>query len=208
MHRRRGLKGKMMKRLGKFVLAAAAPAMMLAGCNASGGSADADGDGTISEEEMAGATEGLTKLQPGEYKITTELVSAEGPDATPEQIEKARAEMAMASRMTPPRCISEDDGDDGILTIAKQMQQGNCETTKMVSSSDTFDAEMFCKDASGEATLAMEGETKKTSSTMTVRIQQKSSAQDAEMNGAVMRVSMERTGDCGAASGGAAKKAG
>ena len=198
----------MMKRLGKFVLAAAAPAMMLAGCNASEGSADADGDGTISEEEMAGATEGLTKLQPGEYKMAMELVSIQDASLSEEEIKQAKEGFAMMSNMAPPRCITAEEGDEGIMALAKEMQRGDCETTKMVSDANKFDAEMTCKGPQGDAIVAMEGTATETSSTMTMTMNQPAGQEADGPKSAVMRISMERTGDCGAASGGAAKKAG
>lgn len=192
-----------MNRTTKFALFVAAPALMLAGCNAAEeGTADADGDGKISSEEMAGAAKALTKLQPGEYKMSMELLEIEDANLSEEDIKKAKEGFAMMSNMAPPRCITGEEEDEGMMGLAKEMQNGDCETTKLNSSASKIDAEMTCSGPNGTATVVLDGTASETSSSMTMTMSQPEGQDAGGPKKAVMRIGMERTGDCQAEAAG------
>ena len=63
-----------------------AAAMLLAACG--GGEADADGDGNLSEEELAAEASGLIQPEPGQYSASLELLEFDAPGMPPEAKEQ------------------------------------------------------------------------------------------------------------------------
>lgn len=181
-----------------FLLALSASAALLAGCSVADSekSGDTDGDGVFSADEVTAASERLQKLTPGEYKLSMELVEIVDSSMSEEDITQAKEGLAMMSEMAPAKCVTGEGEDEGIVNLAKEMQSGDCETTRLSSSVSEIDAEMTCTAPQGTTTVALTGTARETSSEMTMTMTQPLADGATEQKKAVMRVSMKRTGDC------------
>ena len=168
--------------------------LALAACGESGGSADADGDGVISAEEMTAAVADREPLQPGMYQMSMELLELEDPTMTPEELEQGRAMFQMIGSMAPAQCMTAEDLDGGMMDVAEQMQSGDCQITSMNTSGDTMNAEMSCQsDTGGTANVSLESTQTGTSSQMTMTASEETEQGPKRL---VMQIGLERTGDC------------
>lgn len=167
--------------------------LVLAACGESG-SADADGDGVISAEEMSAAVADREPMQPGEYRLSMEVLELEDPESTPEELQQARAFFEMMGSMAPPQCMTAEDLDGGMMDVAEQMQSGDCQITSMNTSGPNMNAEMSCQsDGGGTANVTIDSTQTATSSEMTMTAVENSDAGDKRLS---MRIGMERIGDC------------
>lgn len=167
--------------------------LVLSACGDSG-NADADGDGVVSTEEMSAAVADREPMQPGEYRLSMELVELVDPESSPQELEQARAFFGMMGSMAPPQCMTAEELDGGMMDVAEGMQSGDCEVTSMNVSGADMNAEMSCQSNSGGiATVTIAGTQTSTSSEMTMTAVEPSDAGDKRLT---MRIGMERIGDC------------
>ena len=178
-------------RFSKF-LAVSAATVALAACGGSG-NADADGDGRVSAEEMKNAAADMEPLQPGEYKMSMELVELEDPTVTPEELEQAKSFFGMMSSMAPAKCMTAEELENPMVDLADNMQDGDCEVTSMNASGGNMKAEMSCSGDKGAADVTLESTSTATSSQMTMTAVETTEQGPKRM---VMKIGMERQGDC------------
>lgn len=172
------------------IVLVAAVGCLLAGCS-SEVDADADGDGTVSQAEMAAMADSAIRPDPGQYRSTTELIEADIPGAPANMVEMMKSGMA---NQTTEYCLTQEEADKGFEEMAKGSQDGECTTSKFVVNGGDIDAEMSCKAGSGEMRMTMDGTGTTTSMDMTMTMEGEIPGMgDAKM---VMRVQSERIGDC------------
>jgi len=169
-----------------------AAAILLAAC---GGDAD---DGTVSGDEVAAEAAGAIKLQPGQYRTTSEMLEFNIPGASDAVKQAAQAQMGGAAEVAKPilTCLTpEQVAANGPEQMAKSMAQGNCTVARFDVTGGTISSEMQCTGADGITTkVQMDGQMTSTSSTMTM-------TQEINMGAIGMaqlkaRVTSERVGDC------------
>lgn len=170
------------------ILAATA---VLAACSDSG-TADTDGDGTISSEEIAAEARDAVRPDPGQYRSTTQLVDVEMPGAPPEMVDMMRANM---SNRTSEFCLTEEEVNEGFEAMAKRSQDGDCTFSKFDVDGGDIDAEMSCSMPQGsDMRMTMQGTGTPTSSDMTMTMEGELPGMgNAKMT---MKVTNERIGDC------------
>ncbi len=178
----------------RIVLAAPiALGLVLAACGETG-SADADGDGVISAEEMSAAVADREPMQPGNYQLSMEVLELEDPDSSPEELQQARAFFEMMGSMAPPQCMSEEDLNGGMMEVAESMQNGDCEITSLTTSGNDMNAEMTCEaGGGGSANVTVDSTQTATSSEMTMTAVEAADGGERRLS---MRIGMERVGDC------------
>ena len=173
------------------ILAASAVALSLAGCS-SETDADVDGDGVVSQEQMAEAAKYAVKPAPGKYKSTARLVDVDIPGAPDNVVEMMRGSMG---EQTSETCLTQEDADKGFEEMAKGSQNGDCTTNKFVVNGGDIDAEMTCAiPGQGEMKMTMDGTGTSTNMDMTMTM-------EGEMPGMgpakmTMKIVSERIGDC------------
>ncbi|WP_324826832.1 DUF3617 domain-containing protein [Qipengyuania zhejiangensis] len=175
----------------RMIFLAGAAALSLSACGSDG--ADADGDGTISNEEVAEAARDMVKPLAGQYRATTELVSFEAPGAPPEAVEMMRGAMSRSFEY----CMSQEDADKGFEEMARESQDDSCKFEKFDVDGGSIDAVMACSGGSGEEMrMTMQGNGTPTGSDMTMTMQGTIPGQgEGKM---VMNTKHERIGDCDA----------
>ncbi len=154
--------------------------------------ADADGDGVVSNEEMAEVSGEAIKPKPGQYRSTTKLINVEIPGAPPEAIEMMKGGM---DNQTSESCLTEEDAEKGFEEMAKGPQGDDCETTKFVMDGGKISAEMSCNAAGqGPMKMTLDGTGTETSMDMTMSMEGNMAGMgDMKMT---MNIASERIGDC------------
>jgi hypothetical protein len=172
-----------------------AAAILLAAC---GGDADADGDGSVSGEEIAAEAEGMVQPRPGQYRATLELLEFDAP-GMPESAKQQMQEI-FASGLSEGNsfCMTEADvAQNGPEEMVKNLAESDCTMNSFNVSGGTVVADMQCPGQGGvTSTVHMEGQMNAEGSTMTMDM-----SQEMPNVGATtmkMRVTSERTGDCAA----------
>ena len=170
-------------------------AILLAAC---GGDADADGDGSLSDDEVAAEAAGMVQPEPGQYRASLELLEFDAPNMPPEA--KAQMEQIFASGLAEGNsfCMTEADvAEGGPEEMVKNLAESDCTMNSFNVSGNTIVADMQCPGEGGATSkVRMEGEMRADGSTMTMDMEQ-----DIPGMGATkmkMRVTSERTGDCAA----------
>ena len=173
-----------------------AAAILLAACG--GGDPDADGDGALSEEELAAEAAGLVQPEPGQYRASLELLEFDAPGMPPEA--KEQMEQIFASGLAEGNtfCMTEADvAQGGPEEMVKNLAEGDCTMNSFNVSGNTVVADMQCPgQGGGTSKVRMEGQMRADGSTMTMDMEQ-----DVPNVGATtmkMRVTSERIGDCAA----------
>ena len=176
------------------IFAVATAATMLAAC--SDGNADTDGDGTVSTEELAAASQGMVKPQPGQYETTMEFVDMEIPGMNAEETEMMKSMMAGASGQSFSYCLTEEEAARGFEKMARMSENDDCEVAQFNASGGDLSASMTCAMNGTDAQIEMTGSGTETSSDMTMKMVTRS----PEIPGGEMRMTMrmksQRTGDC------------
>jgi hypothetical protein len=172
-----------------------AAGMALAAC--SGGGADKDGDGKITDQEVAAETAaGLP--DPGLYKVTVEIQELAIPGMPAGMGEEMKR--SMSANMATETCLTEADREEAIKTWGKPGGE-DCTYNKYQMSGGKIDADLSCKTPDG-GTMAyiMKGSLGSTGADMTVEGTQ----QGGDPNNAMrmkMRMKSERIGECAAGEG-------
>lgn len=175
-----------------FATSLAALTLGLTGC----GSADdpADSDKKISVEEAAErARDSGVKPEPGQYRVTMEVLEVDIPGAPESAIKMMRD---MMGGQTHEYCLTQEDVDKGFEEMARQSQDGECTFARFDVDGGNLDAKMTCShDGQGTMTMTMKGTGGATSSEM-----------DMVMEGSMggmgtstihMKAKHQRIGDCG-----------
>ena len=157
-----------MKQVMKTVTFAAVSAFALAACGGEAIDADADGDGEVTQAEVANAAQQLgddVKPQPGKYSSTVEFVSAEIPGAPDEMIDIMRAAAGNSFEF----CMTEEMAQEGFGEAMKSDQDDSCTISKMTIDAGEMDMVMACNpEGTGEVTVAMKGSVSPTSADITM----------------------------------------
>lgn len=172
-----------------------AAALMLAAC---GGSADEDGDGKLSEGEVAEAAEGMPKPLPGQYRTSAELVEFDIPGLPDEAKQQMQTAMAGGLAQANTTCLTKEQADkNGAEQMVKGLAEGNCTMQKFDVSGNSIVAEMQCAGEGGpQGQVRMEGQMAADSSNMTMEFDQElGGGQKAHIK---MRMNSQRIGDCAA----------
>lgn len=175
------------------LIVVAACSIALASCGSS--DADADGDGKISMEEAAAKSEDLVKPEPGQYRVTVEMVDLQMPGAPPEVQEMMKNAMDQGPQ-TNEHCLTAEDAAKGFEEMIKESQaQENCTFEKFDADGGNIDAVMVCQ-APGQpaARMTMKGVGTSTSSKMDMTMNV--TGPDGKEMKMVMKSSQERIGDC------------
>ncbi|BDW83192.1 hypothetical protein MACH24_26300 [Erythrobacter sp. Dej080120_24] len=182
-----------MKYSARFALLALGSAIALAACGDSG-TADADGDGTISADEMRDemARDGANlRPDPGNYKVTMTLSKAEIPGAPPQMMEM----MGSMMNNTFEYCLTPEEAEKGFEESLTEGQDESCKIEQFNLDGGKIEMAMSCSPAEGgEMRMTMNGNVSPTKSDINVVTQ----GNIAGMGEANIEMSMvqERIGDC------------
>ena len=177
----------------RFALTASA-ALALAACSSGSDEVDADGDGKVSSEEAKAAAGKVRPLQQGEYKMNMEIVDLVDPSMSEEEVAQAKQFFSSMSGMAPPRCLTQEEAEEGMMGVAETIQNGDCTVDNMTANEDGMQGEMTCKTASGNAKVTMDTTSTGTESQMSMNVVEPN-AEGGEKR-VTMKVGMTRTGDC------------
>ena len=175
-------------------LFAAAASIALAACGSS--DPDADGDGTISMAEAAEEAErsGMTKPEPGQYRVSMEVLEVDVPGAPPQAVEMMKN---MMGGQSSEYCLTPEDVEKGYEEMARQSQDGDCSFERFDAEDGELDAKMTCDiQGQGTSTMTMTGTTTPTSSQMEMTMQ--GNIEGMGESTIRMRSTHERIGDCAA----------
>lgn len=151
------------------------------------------GDSISVEEAAERAKESGVKPEPGEYRVTMEVLEVDIPGAPPEAVKMMRE---MMGGQTHQYCLTQDDVDKGFEEMARQSQDGDCSFERFDVDGGSLDAKMTCtQDGQGSVTMTMQGTGSATSSEMDMLM-------EGNMGGMGkssihMKARHERIGDCG-----------
>lgn len=172
-----------------------AAAILLAAC---GGDADADGDGKLSDDEVAAEAAGLVQPEPGQYSASLELLEFDAPGMPPEA--KGQMQQIFASGLAEGNsfCMTEEQvAQGGPEEMVKNLAESDCTMNSFNVSGNTIVADMQCPGEGGSTSkVRMEGQMRADGSTMTMDMEQNIPGVGATTM--KMRVTSERTGDCAA----------
>ncbi|OBV11999.1 DUF3617 domain-containing protein [Erythrobacter dokdonensis] len=165
---------------------------LVAGCSggADSGGADADGDGTVSAEEIATKVEAEgIKPEPGQYKATITMTAMEIPGMPADM-----AGHGTGMTTTTEYCLTQEDVQDGFEEMMKRGQNGDCSYESFNLDDGNFDAVMVCRTPEGDARMSMEGTATPTTSDFTATM----AMNVPEMGEGKMTFAAkhERIGDC------------
>jgi len=141
----------------RFVMIAAATAM-LAACGDSGG-ADADGDGSITAEEMAAeaASGGAVAMRPGRWEQKMQFTEVDMPGMSEGMADMMKGQMGQG--MTITHCLTEEDVKEPSPEMFRNAGQDNCTFQEYDRSGNTMRMRMSCdSQGGGKVNVAMTGE--------------------------------------------------
>ncbi|MEL7738349.1 DUF3617 domain-containing protein [Citromicrobium bathyomarinum] len=184
----------------RTLLAASACLALLAACSDGAsdtpGSADANGDGDISSEEVAAevasAGDAIT-MRPGQWENTIEFTEFDIP-GVPANVKDMMAKQ-MGSSVTTKSCLTQEDADRPNADFFGGDKNENCTYDTFDHSGGKLTLRMTCKtDDGGTAKIAMDGAFADESFTLTMdhRISGTQTG-DVTMKG---RITGKRIGDC------------
>lgn len=176
----------------QFALPLVAITLGLSAC----GSADEEagsGEGISIEEAAERAKDSGVKPQPGQYRVTMEVLEVDIPGAPPEAVKMMRDMMGGQSH---EYCLTQEDVDKGFEEMARQSQDGECSFERFDMDGGDLDAKMVCTQAGqGSVTMTLTGTGSATRSDMDMLM-------EGNMTGMGkstihMKAKHERIGDCG-----------
>ncbi len=176
----------------KRMVVLASVCALVAACSGDS-SADADGDGEISAEEMKlEVAQADIKPQAGEYSASSELVSIEIPGAPEGMADMMKGAMKSQDNKF---CITQEQADQGFEEMAKQSQDGNCTVDSFDVDGGDVDAKMTCSgDGANTMNITLDGTG--TSTTMDMQITMEGTIPQMGEAKMVMRTTQKRIGDC------------
>jgi hypothetical protein len=167
-----------------------AAALALSAC--SGGDADKDNDGAISNEEAAGEVAGATLPEPGLYKVSVEIEEMAMPGMPAGMADQMK--QSMAAQMAVETCLTEADRADMVKNMAPKTD--GCTWNKYEMSGGKIDAQMTCETPDGgTAVTTMNGTVSSTGVEMVMENTQKGGTQESGSH-IKMRMKNTRIGEC------------
>ncbi|MBA4163881.1 MAG: hypothetical protein C0510_04505 [Erythrobacter sp.] len=167
--------------------------LLLAGCGSAEEGEGANTESISMEDAAAGAKASAMKPEPGQYRVTMELLELDVPGAPQGAKDMMRGMMGGQSH---EYCLKQGDVDKGFEEMARQTQENkDCSFERFDIDNGRFDGRMVCNvQGQGRMTITMQGEGSPTSSTMETRME----GDFAGMGQSTirMRASHERIGDC------------
>lgn len=167
--------------------------LALAACSDNG--ADADGDGTITNEEVAAeaASGDAIKMRAGEWENTVEFTEFDIP-GVPESMKDMIAGQ-MGKSITTTSCITQEEAEKPDAEFFGGEKNDNCTYDEFDRSGGSLKLRMTCAtDEGGTANIAMDGEFGAESFTLTMdNAISGTQAGDVTMKG---KVTGKRIGDC------------
>lgn len=157
--------------------------------------------GPPSVEQVTKAAESLVKPTPGLYRSTANVTEFEVPGLPPEQAKQMKDMIGSSASQSSESCLTKEQADEGFKSMAKQLGEGTqgvkCEFAKFDADGSKLDADLTCSGPGGVAVnMEMDGDIQPTTSTITMKMSQKS----AQIPGGEVRMAMEvkseRIGDC------------
>ncbi len=167
--------------------AAAAGAMLLAGCSGGG---EADAAGAVSVKEAAEkAKREMPRPEPGLYKTTVTMTKIAIPGLPPEMADHGKGMVT-----TIEDCLTAADVDKGFEALVKKGQDGECSYESFNLAGGKIDAVLVCKAQGRDTRTALSGTTTKTGADLTA-----STAMDFDGVGKAtlnFTTKHERVGEC------------
>lgn len=148
----------------------------------------------LSMEEVTERAQGAAiKPEPGQYRVSMEVLEVDIPGAPPETVDMMRGMMGGQSH---EYCMTQEDVDKGFEEMARQGQDENCSFERFDINDGDIDAKMSCDiPGQGAMTMTMVGSATPTSSEMEMTMRgNMSGVGDATIK---MKTEHERIGDCG-----------
>ena len=142
----------------KHVIFACAAAALVAGCSDSG-SADADGDGTITQEEVAAEmAEGpAVAMRAGKWEQTVEFTELDLPGVPEGMQDMVKGQVG--SGVTVNNCLTEEEANRPKPDFFGSENQQNCTYQEFDRSGNRMTLRMTCDAGQGgTATIAMQGQ--------------------------------------------------
>lgn len=122
-------------------------AIALTGCDSGG--ADADGDGKISNKEVAAEAAGAVVPRPGQYESKVQLLEIEMPDAPGMNAEQMKKTLQGAMNQTARHCVTAEDAQNAAKQMVQTPESDSCTYTKFDVSGGNIQAVMACKNPDG-----------------------------------------------------------
>ncbi|MBW0144241.1 DUF3617 domain-containing protein [Sphingomicrobium clamense] len=119
--------------------------LALVACGESG-SVDADGDGTITNDEVMAATADMAKPVPGRWEVTTEVIEMNIPGMPPEMKDLAKTMFAGAGINY---CLTAEEAEQDPEALWKETN-GDCSWETFEMDGDSVNAKAVCKGQGGE----------------------------------------------------------
>ena len=174
------------------ILPLAAVSIALAACDSSPPASES-GDNLSMEEVAERAQNSSIKPEPGQYRVSMEVLEVDLPGLPPEAADMMKQNM---DGQTHQYCLRQEDVDKGFEEMARQGQRGDCSFSRFDVADGDLDAEMTCNvDGQGTMTMTLNGTGTPTRSVMEMTVK----GNPAGMGEMTMRTKSvhERIGDCG-----------
>ncbi len=178
----------------RFALLASVTAFALAACSSEAPETADSGEEVSMEEVAERAKESAIKPEPGQYRVTMEVLEVDVPGAPEGAADMMRGMMAGRSHSY---CLTQEDVEKGFEQMARNSQEDdNCSFQRFDIDGGDFDAKMTC-DAQGQGTMTMTMKGKGTPTSSEVEMTMKGNMTGMGDSTIRMKASHERTGDCG-----------
>lgn len=154
-----------------------------------------------SADEVAKAAENLVKPTPGLYRSTANITEFEVPGLPPEQAAQMKEMIGSSASQSSESCLTPEQAEEGFKSMAKQLGEGaqgvKCEFAKFEADGSELDADLTCSGPGGVAVnMEMDGDIQPTTSTINMKMTQKSASIPGGEVRMAMAVKSERIGDC------------
>ncbi|GAB5486700.1 MAG: hypothetical protein Pars2KO_02700 [Parasphingorhabdus sp.] len=175
----------------KKILISVAALAVISACSDNG--ADKDGDGKITNEEVA-AEMNEVNLEPGEWENTVEIVDVKI-EGLPEGAPAGMMDSIKGQKTTTKSCVTEEQAENPGAQFFAAQEDTNCEVKKFNMSGGAVSSEMSCKNmgAPGEMSMTMDGDYG--SSSYDMKMTMAGNAGGMKMN-MEAKSSGKRIGDC------------
>lgn len=175
----------------RTVLPLVALSLVLSACDSS--APESEGGENLSMEEVAARAGGAAiKPEPGQYRVSMDVLEVDIPGAPAEIADMMRSSMGGQSH---EYCLTQEDVDKGFEEMARQGQDENCSFDRFDIDGGDIDAKMTCDlPGQGAMTMTMAGTATPTSSEMEMTMQGNMGGMgEATIK---MKSEHERIGDC------------
>ena len=175
----------------KKLIISIAAVTLIAGCSDNG--ADKDGDGKITNEEVA-AEMNEVNLEPGEWENTVEIIDV-NIEGLPEGAPAGMMDSIKGQKTTSKSCITEEQAENPGAQFFAAQEETNCEVKKFDMSGGAVSSEMACKNmgAPGNMNMTMDGQYGPSSYDMTMTMAGEAGGMKMNMEA---KSSGKRIGDC------------